>query len=219
MLRVPNRPQSSVWEGTLAPLCAGASMWDGAVGKKKKLWGILASGVGFEIITRTARGWVEAKSWACQSGVQWLIGTGNTAKSRETTPDLHPFLHALGSEMEQLESFIKEESVECSHWGSSARNSQVFSYCALPSLRTSGCAVRNKEEGWGCSQALLCDLSYTSPPPQSCIFFYRLQRFLLKFQKSCSQHRDLGHWEIHWLFSKRHQANQEGLWVLLGVSH
>ena len=183
--------------------------------RKKKHWEILASGVGFGIITRTARGWVEAKSWACPTGVQWLIGTGNTAKSRETTPDLHPFVHALGSEMKQLESFIKEESVECSHWGSSARNSQVFSYCALPSLRTSGCAVRNKEEGWGCSQALLCDLSYTSLPPQSCIF-YRLQRFLLKFQKSCSHHRDLGHWEIRWALQQTWSGKSRGSLGLCG---
>ena len=121
-----------------------------------------------KVITRTARGWAEAKSRACQAGVQWLIGTGNTAKSGEAIPGLHPFVHALGSGMEQVESFIKEE---CSRWGSSARNSQVFSYCARPCLRTCGCAVCSRKEGWRCDP--LCALwSFTHTPPPALYFLW-----------------------------------------------
>lgn len=130
---------------------------------------MFASGEGFGVITRTARRWAAAESWACQAEVRWLIGMRNSAKSREATPGLHPFVHALGSETEQMESFIKEERVECGHRGSSARNSQVFSYCTYPSLRTSGCAVSCREEGWGA--AWLCSGIFHMPHPYPpCIF-------------------------------------------------
>lgn len=216
-----------MWEGhwplsVREPACE-VEQWERK--KKTKHWGILASGVGFGIIPRTARGWVEAKSWACQTGVQWLIGTGNTAKSRETTLDLHPFVHALGSEMEQLESFIKEQSVECNHWGSSARNSQVFSYCALPSLRTSECAsVKDwldvSRGGVGVQPGCAWDLSSTSPPPSpSPVFFIGYRGFCWNFR---SHVHFTGIWvtgKSVGLFSKRHQANPEGLWVFAEVSH
>lgn len=177
----------------MAAVCAVANTWVGAVGKKKH-WDIFASGEGLGVITRTARGWAAAESWACQAEVRWLIGAGNTAKSREATPGLHPFVHALGSEMEQMESFIKEERVECGHRGSSARNSQVFSYCTHPSPRTTGCAVSCRGEGWGA--AWLSSAIFHMPHPHLCIF-YGLQWFLLKSQKPCSSHRELGPWEIH----------------------
>lgn len=93
---------------------------------------------------------------------------GNTAKSKEATPGLHPFVHALGSEMEQMESFIKEERVECSHQGSSARNSQVLSYCTSPPEGPLGVLLAIERRGGGA--AWLCSAVFHTPSLSSVFF-------------------------------------------------
>lgn len=116
-----------------------------------------------------------------------------------------------------MESFIKEERVECGHRGSSARNSQVFSYCTQPSPRTSGCAVSYRGEGRGA--AWLCSAIFHTSHPHLCIFLWatvvsiEITEAMLKSQGAGS----LGKFTA--FFSKCQQVKREGLGVSEGIRH
>lgn len=102
-----------------------------------------------------------------------------------------------------MESFIKEGRVECSHQGSSARNSQVFSYCTSPSLGTSGCAVSNREEGWGCGLAVRLGWApaiFHTPLPA--LYFLWVTVVSIEIAEAAFNSQELSHWQTHWVLQQ-----------------
>lgn len=160
--------------------------------------------------TEQLRGWVDMTGPVVGSVISWYReGTAQEQRNHTRSPSISP---CWGQRWSNWNLFIKV-------WNVAIGSFTEFHRCfliVLPPWGPLGVLFEIRREGRG---AMGFAIRSFLPPLQSCIFFYRLQRFLLLFRKSRSQHRDLGHWEIVGLFSKCHQTDPEDLWVLLGVSH